>query len=92
MSEELEQNFSIARIFTKDLSLESPKVPQIFEKQWEPKLSLEVDVTSTRLSDTLYEVTLKLGVTVKIDDEVAFLIEIQQAGVIVLQGFDDATG
>ena len=49
MSEEVEQNFSIARIYTKDLSLESPKVPQIFEKQWEPKLSLEVDVINVSI-------------------------------------------
>ena len=56
-------------------------MPQIFEKQWEPKLGLEVDVIM-RLNDTLYEVIL-LGVTVQTDDEVAFLIEIQQAGVFV---------
>ena len=90
MSEE-EQNFSIARIYTKDLSLESPRAPQMFEKQWNPKLGLEVDVLNEKLNDTLYEVTLKLGVTVKTDDEVAFLVEIQQAGVFVLQGFDEKT-
>ena len=91
MSDEEEQNFSIARIYTKDLSLESPRAPQIFEKQWNPKLGLEVDVLNEKLNDTLYEVTLKLGVTVKTDDEVAFLVEIQQAGVFVLQGFDEKT-
>ena len=91
MSEEVAQNFSIARVYTKDLSLESPKAPQIFEKQWDPKLGLEVDVTNEKLGDTLYEVVLKLGVTVKTDDVVAFLIEIQQAGIFVLQGFDEAT-
>jgi preprotein translocase subunit SecB len=91
MSDEEEQNFSIARIYTKDLSLESPRAPQIFEKQWNPKLGLEVDVLNEKLNDTLYEVILKLGVTVKTDDEVAFLVEIQQAGVFVLQGFDEPT-
>lgn len=91
MSDEEEQNFSIARIYTKDLSLESPRAPQIFEKQWNPKLGLEVDVLNEKLSDTLYEVILKLGVTVKTDDDVAFLVEIQQAGVFVLQGFDEQT-
>ena len=91
MSDEEEQNFSIARIYTKDLSLESPRAPQIFEKQWNPKLGLEVDVLNEKLNDTLYEVILKLDVTVKTDDEVAFLVEIQQAGVFVLQGFDEQT-
>ena len=91
MSDEEEQNFSIARIYTKDLSLESPRAPQIFEKQWNPKLGLEVDVLNEKLNDTLYEVILKLGVTVKTDEDVAFLVEIQQAGVFVLQGFDEQT-
>ena len=91
MSEEVAQNFSIARIFTKDLSLESPKAPQIFEKEWNPKLSLEVDVTNTKLKDSLYEVILKLGVTVQTDGQMAFLIEIQQAGVFVVKGFDETT-
>ena len=91
MSDEEEQNFSIARVYTKDLSLESPRAPQIFEKQWNPKLGLEVDVLNEKLNDTLYEVILKLGVTVKTDDEVAFLVEIQQAGVFVLRGFDEQT-
>ena len=91
MSEQDTQNFSIVRIFTKDLSLESPKAPQIFEKKWDPKLALEVAVTNNKLADYTYEVVLKMGVTVQTDEEVAFLIEIQQAGVFLVQGFDDAT-
>ena len=91
MSEQSTQNFSIARVYTKDLSLESPKAPKIFEQQWTPKLSLEVDVVNEALSDTLYEVILKLSVTVKTDDDTAFLIEIQQAGVFVINGFDEDT-
>ena len=91
MSEEVAQNFSIARIFTKDLSLESPKAPQIFEKDWNPTLNLEIDVINEKLDGDLYEVILKLGVTVKTDEEMAFLIEIQQAGVFVVQGFDKKT-
>ena len=91
MSEQDTQNFSIVRIFTKDLSLESPKAPQIFEKKWDPKLALEVAVTNNKLADYTYEVVLKMGVTVQTEEEVAFLIEIQQAGVFLVQGFDDAT-
>ena len=91
MSEQPAQNFSIARVYTKDLSLESPKAPNIFEQNWNPKLGLEVDVTNEAINDTLHEVVLKLSVTVKTDDDTAFLIEIQQAGVFVIDGFDDDT-
>ena len=48
-------------------------------------------MSNEKLNDKLYEVVLKLNVTVKTDDETAFAIEIQQAGVFVLEGFDDKT-
>ena len=52
MSEEKtpQPNFSIARIYTKDLSLESPKSPKIFESNWQPKLGLDVDVQHSVLN------------------------------------------
>ena len=85
------KNFSVARVFIKDLSFESKQAPKIFEKQWSPKLNLAVDVSNEKINDKLYEVVLKLSVTVKTDDETAFAIEIQQAGVFVLEGFDEKT-
>lgn len=91
MAEQVNQNFSIARIFTKDLSLESPRAPQIFEKNWTPKLSLDVDVSHVAINETLYEVVLRVAATVKTEDDTAFLIEIHQAGVFVISGFDEAT-
>ena len=93
MSEEQtpQPNFSIARIYTKDLSLESPKSPKIFESNWQPKLGLDVDVQHSVLNEGLFEVVLKLAVTVTTEDQTAFLIEVQQAGIFAITGFDDAT-
>lgn len=93
MSEEKtpQPNFSIARIYTKDLSLESPKSPKVFESNWQPKLGLDVDVQHSVLNEGLFEVVLKLAVTVTTEDQTAFLIEVQQAGIFAIAGFDDAT-
>jgi preprotein translocase subunit SecB len=93
MSEEQtpQPNFSIARIYTKDLSLESPKSPKIFESNWQPKLGLDVDLQHSVLNEGLFEVVLKLAVTVTTEDQTAFLIEVQQAGIFAIAGFDDAT-
>ena len=93
MSEEKtpQPDFSIARIYTKDLSLESPKSPKIFESNWQPKLGLDVDVQHSVLNEGLFEVVLKLAVTVTTEDQTAFLIEVQQAGIFAIAGFDDAT-
>jgi len=35
--------FAVQRIYTKDLSFESPKSPQIFQQKWEPAVSLELN-------------------------------------------------
>ena len=81
--------FNIARIYLKDLSFESPKAPTIFDKGFQPKLGLDMDVENRQLQDNLYEVTLKLTVTVKNEEEVAFIAEIQQAGAFVAENIED---
>jgi len=91
MSKAPTQNFSIARVYIKDVSMQSPQAPQVFEKAWNPKLSLQVDVTHTHVHEFLYEVVLKLNVTVNTDDDNAFSIEIHQAGVFAIEGFAEET-
>jgi preprotein translocase subunit SecB len=85
------KNFSLARVYIKEIMFESAKAPTIFEKQWSPKLELRVDVTNEKLRQNLYEVVLKITVTVKTDDEIAFLVNVKQAGVFALDGFDEKT-
>ncbi len=80
--------FNIARIYLKDLSFESPKAPEIFDKGFQPKLGLDMDVESRKLQDNLYEVILKLTVTVKNEEEVAFIAEIQQGGAFVAENIE----
>jgi len=81
--------FNIARIYLKDLSFESPKAPTICDKGFQPKLGLDMDVENRQLQDNLYEVTLKLTVTVKNEEDVAFIAEIQQAGAFVAENIED---
>ncbi|MGB0966388.1 MAG: protein-export chaperone SecB [Litorivicinus sp.] len=81
--------FNIARIYLKDLSFESPKAPEIFDKGFQPKLGLDMDVESRKLQDNLYEVVLKLTVTVKNEEDVAFIAEIQQGGAFVAENIED---
>lgn len=41
------------------------------------------------MSDTQYEVVLSITITAKVEDKVAYLVEIQQAGVFLLNGFPE---
>ena len=76
--------FSIQRIFTKDISFEAPNAPAVFKKEWKPEVSLELDTRSTLLEDGVYEIVLAVTVTAKLGEETAFLCEVQQAGIFAI--------
>ncbi len=79
--------FAIQRVFLKDASLESPQSPNIFkEKEWEPKLDVEMNTKTAALEDGLHEVVLDITVTAQINEKTAFLVEVHQAGVFFIHG------
>ena len=76
-----QQEFNIQRIFIKDVSFECPNSPSIFQQEWKPEVKLDLDTRSSKLGDGVFEVVLSLTVTAKDGDTVAFLCEVQQAGI-----------
>lgn len=80
----VQQAFAIQRIYTKDVSFEAPNVPAIFRKEWKPELNLDLNVKNTKIEDNVYEVVLKVTATNKLGDEVAFLAEVDQAGIFTI--------
>ena len=82
--------FAIQRLYVKDLSVEAPNTPQIFLEPWEPQLHMDLGTdASLKLDEGMREVVLTVTVTVKIKEKVAFLVEVKQAGIFSLKGFDD---
>lgn len=84
-----ERQFAIQRIYTKDLSFESPNVPEIFRSEWKPENELSLNTKVNRIGDQAYEVVLTITVNTKIGDKTAFLVEVHQAGIFTLAGFPD---
>lgn len=81
-----EVQFMIQRIYMKDMSFETPNTPAIFQQQWEPELNLDLNTSSAKLDEGVYEVILTVTATVTNQKETAFLIEIKQAGIFTIQG------
>lgn len=79
--------FSIQRIYIKDLSLECPNSPQMFRQEWKPNIDLQINVDTTNLEEDFFQVILKVTVTAKNADKTALLVEAQQAGIFMLKGF-----
>ncbi|MFJ1269820.1 protein-export chaperone SecB [Legionella lytica] len=82
----LETQFMIQRVYVKDLSFETPNTPAVFQQQWEPELNLDVNTSSTQLEAGVFEVVLTVTATVNNQKEVAFLVEVKQAGIFTIQG------
>ena len=76
--------FAIQRVYTKDLSFETPNSPAIFQKEWKPELKLDLDTRSNKLAEGTYEVVLALTVTATVEGQTAFLAEVQQAGIFTI--------
>jgi len=83
-----EMTFQIQRVYTKDISFEAPNAPQIFQKEWEPDVKLDLDTASTQLSEGIYEVVLRVTVTATVGEDTAFLCEVQQAGIFTISGIE----
>ena len=84
-----EQQFEIQRIYLKDLSFESPNSPEVFTREFNPAVNVELNTAHRTLSEGVYEVELNITVTVKSNDEVAYLIEVKEAGIFVATGYPD---
>src|SRR5574343_547816 len=84
-----EKQFAIQKLYTKDISFETPNSPNIFTQKWEPALDLNLGTHVEPLENSMFEVALTITVTVKVGDSVAYLVETNQAGIFTIAGFSE---
>ena len=87
-NDENRPEFSIQRIYLKDLSFEAPQGAEGFKKQWKPKVNQDLRTQVRKLDDDHYDVVLHLTITVKEEEETMYLVEVQQAGIFRIRGFE----
>ena len=81
-------NFGLQRIYVKDISFESPNSPAVFQKQWKPEVNMDLNTKNTKLGDNHYEVVVSVTLTVTVEGMAAYIVEVQQAGIFVVQGLE----
>ena len=77
--------FGIQKLYVKDVSFESPGSPDVFRKQWQPDVKMEMNAANAKIDEHIFEVVLTLTITAKVEEETAFLVEVQQAGIFEIQ-------
>ena len=80
--EQSTSEFDLQRCVVKDLSFEAPMGHSVYAQEWKPIYSWNLEIRYNRLADKLWEVILSATVTAKLEANVAYLIEAQQAGVV----------
>ena len=82
--------FSLERIYLKDLSYETPMGIDASKTKVNPQVNQELSTKTNKADDNYYEVVLTLTVTVKNkdSDDVIYLIEVQQAGLFLVKGIE----
>ncbi len=86
-----EKKIAIQKIYVKDFSFESPHTPDVFTKtNWSPKTNLNLRSSHTTGTDNNHEVVLTITIEAKEDEQTFFLVELQQAGLFHIAGYDEA--
>lgn len=75
--------------YIKDLSVESPSTPQVFQWQDQPSVDINFNLNVDRVSDDVNEVLLKIEVRAHSQSGVHFLVDLSFAGLFGLRNFPD---
>ena len=89
MSEQAEPQFSIEKLYVKDLSVEVPNAPQIYLESESPSVGIQLQTKAQGLGDNAFEVILTVTVTAQIEDKTVFLVEVGQAGIFRILNVPD---
>jgi len=80
---------SIQHVFLKDCSFEAPGALGGDASQGQPDINLNLGQRFNAMDADRYEVVLTVTVTAKQGEKTAFIAEVHQSGVFLLQGFNE---
>ncbi|MCM1322569.1 MAG: protein-export chaperone SecB [Acetobacter sp.] len=75
---------AITMQYIKDMSLEIPHAPQIFNKlSTQPKLNIDLNIDANKVAENQYEVTLNLRINADIENDKLFIFELSYAAACI---------
>lgn len=75
--------------YIKDLSVESPNSPAVFQWQTQPQVDVQFNIGVNKVADEVHEVELKVNINAKSDQGVHFLIDLSYAGLFGLRNLPE---
>ena len=71
--------------YVKDLSFENPNAPAVYQWQGQPRIDVQFNIGSGQVGDDAYEVSLKIEISAKAEEQTAFHVELVYAGLFGLR-------
>ena len=79
--------------YIKDLSVESPNSPAVFQWQAQPQVDVQFNINVNNVSDEVHEVILKVNVAARSENGAHFLIDVSYAGLLGIRNLpEEAVG
>jgi preprotein translocase subunit SecB len=80
-----EPQVTILAQYIKDLSVENPSAPQVYQWQVQPSLDVQFNINVQAAADEVHEVSLKIEVTARSENGVHFVVDLSYAGLFGLR-------
>lgn len=85
--------FTVLAQYIKDLSVENPNAPQVFQWEVQPGLDVQFNLNAQKLADEVHEISIKIEVTARSDNGVHFVVDLTYAGLFGVRNVaEDALG
>ena len=76
---------SILAQYIKDLSVENPSAPQVFQWQVQPNVEVEFNINVDKIADDVHEIVLKIQVAARSENGVHFVVDLSYGGLFGLR-------
>jgi preprotein translocase subunit SecB len=72
--------------YVKDLSFENPRAPQsLIQPSMQPQVDINVDVNARNLAPEVFEVTLAINASARVNNDPVFLVELVYGAVVTVK-------
>lgn len=86
--QQTQPQLALERIYSKDISFEVPGA-QVFTKEWAPELNINLSSAAEKIDSNHFEVALKVVVQATNAGETAFIADVTQAGIFLVENVEE---
>lgn len=80
---------SILAQYIKDLSVENPSAPQVFQWQVQPNVEVGFNINVDKIADDVHEVVLKIEVAARSENGTHFVVDLSYGGLFGLRNLPE---